>query len=105
VTYNYLFTNVDIEVQILTEEDLINFESVDFPSISNSSMLDKMTPMIQIPTSILLNQLEVQGYTTIMYTFTRNLILLFVAGKRVAVVNAVTRNVHLPTDPGYGQSP
>ena len=70
-----LFTYIDIEVQILTEEDLMKLESVDFPSIYNSSMFDKMTPMIQIPTSILLNQMEVQGYATIMYTFTRNVII------------------------------
>ena len=95
---------VVIEVQIPTEEDLTNSESVDFPSISISSMFDKMSPMIQIPTSILINQIKVQGYTTVMYTFSRNVIVLFVAERRVAVVNAVTRNVHLPTDPGYGQS-
>ena len=74
VAYN-LFTYVDIEVQILTEEDLMKLESVDFPSISNSSMFDKMTPMIQIPTPILINQMEVQGYKTIMYTFTINVII------------------------------
>jgi len=55
---------VVIEVQIPTEEDLTNSESVDFPSISISSMFDKMSPMIQIPTSILINQIKVQGYTT-----------------------------------------
>ncbi|XP_065903420.1 uncharacterized protein [Dysidea avara] len=76
--------NIVIEVQIPTEEYLKNVESVNFPSVLNTignNMFDKMTPMIQIPNSILLNQITVQG-------------------RRIAVVNAVSRNVHLSTDPG-----
>ena len=42
----------------------MNIESVSFPSVLNTAgnkMFDKMTPMIQIPSSILLNQIIAQG--------------------------------------------
>jgi len=98
------FINVVIEVQIPTEEDLMNVESVDFPSILNTTsnnVFNEMTPMIQIPAPILTNQIRDQGCKNKIHTFT---IISFAAGRRVAVVNIVTRNVHLPTNPGYGQS-
>jgi len=64
VLYNLFYFNVVIEVQIPTEEDLMNVESVDFPSIFNATsnnMFNEMTPMIQIPASILTNQIRDQG--------------------------------------------
>ena len=60
------FVIVVIEVQILTEEVLMNIDSVVFPSTLNTSsndMFDKMAPMIRIPASILINQITEQGYT------------------------------------------
>ena len=45
------------------EEDLINVTSIQFPTVTNTSdndslVFDNMTPMIEIPTSIILRQLE-----------------------------------------------
>jgi len=95
--YNF---NVVIEVQTPTEEDLLNVESVDFPSNFNTTsnnVFNEMTPMIQIPAPILTNQIRDQGCRN----KTHMLISSFAAGRRVAVVNSVTRNAHLPTNPGY----
>lgn len=57
-TYNYLV----IEAQIPAEEDLRTKESIQFPTIntlSNDSLvLSDRTPMIEIPTTIVLRELE-----------------------------------------------
>ena len=52
-----------IEAQIPKEEDLINITSIQFPTVTNTSdndslVFDNMTPMIEIPTSIVLRELE-----------------------------------------------
>ena len=57
------FNCLVIEAQILMEEDLINVTSIQFPTVTNTSdndslVFDNMTPMIEIPTSIILRQLE-----------------------------------------------
>ena len=49
------------------EEDLINKTSIQFPTVTNTSdndsfLFDDMTPMIEIPTSIVLRQLEEGKY-------------------------------------------
>ena len=49
------------------QEDLESKESIQFPAITNASTddplpLDSMTPMIEIPTSIVLRQLEEGTY-------------------------------------------
>jgi len=65
--YNLFYFNVVIEVQIPTEEDLMNVESVDFPSIFNTTsnnMFNEMIPMIQIPAPILINKIRDQGCKT-----------------------------------------
>ena len=67
----FVFTNIVIDVQIPTKEDLLQTESVNFPSVSNtpnnSIMLDKMAPGIQIPSSIIINQISEQGYASIVH--------------------------------------
>ena len=60
---NYLV----IEAQIPREEDLRNKTSFNFPDVTNSptnvsSAFGSMTPMIEIPTSIILKQLEQGTY-------------------------------------------
>ena len=62
LTHMY-FNCLVIEAQILMEEDLINVTSIQFPTVTNTSdndslVFDNMTPMIEIPTSIILRQLE-----------------------------------------------
>ena len=57
------FVCVVIGVQIPLEEDLINKTSIQFPTVTNTSDNDNlvfgdMTPMIEIPTTILLRELE-----------------------------------------------
>ena len=57
------FNCLVIEAQIPMEEDLINVTSIQFPTVTNTSdndslVFDNMTPMIEIPTSIILRQLE-----------------------------------------------
>ena len=57
------FNCLVIEAQIPMEEDLINITSIQFPTVTNTSdndslVFDDMTPMIEIPTSIILRQLE-----------------------------------------------
>ena len=57
--FNYLV----IEAQIPVQEDLESKESIQFPAVTNTSTndplpFDSMTPMIEIPTSIVLRQLE-----------------------------------------------
>ena len=57
------FNCLVIEAQIPMEEDLINITSIQFPTVTNTSdndslVFDNMTPMIEIPTSIILRQLE-----------------------------------------------
>ena len=59
----YLYTYVVIEVQIPMEEDLMNKTSVQFPTVTDTSDNDSfvfgdMTPMIEIPTTIILRMLE-----------------------------------------------
>ena len=62
-TCMYLYTYVVIEVQIPMEEDLMNKTSVQFPTVTDISDNDSfifgdMTPMIEIPTTIILRELE-----------------------------------------------
>ena len=57
--FNYLV----IEAQIPVQEDLESKESIQFPAVTNTSTnvplpFDSMTPMIEIPTSIVLKQFE-----------------------------------------------
>ena len=52
-----------IEAQIPIEEDLQNISSIQFPTVTNTSTDDSlvfgsMTPMIEIPSTIILRQLE-----------------------------------------------
>ena len=52
-----------IEAQIPMEEDLINKKSIQFPTVTNTSendslVFDNMTPMIEIPTTIILRELQ-----------------------------------------------
>ena len=59
----YLYTYVVIEVQIPMEEDLMNKTSVQFPTVTDTSdnnafVFGDMTPMIEIPTTIILRELE-----------------------------------------------
>ena len=56
------------------EEDLINKTSIQFPTVTNTSdndsfLFDDMTPMIEIPTSIVLRQLEEGEYVYNNYVF------------------------------------
>ena len=68
--FNYLV----IEAQIPIQEDLESKESIQFPAVTvvtntstdDSLPFDSMTPMIEIPTSIVLRQLE-EG--TCIYTY------------------------------------
>ena len=60
------FNCLVIEAQIPMEEDLINVTSIQFPTVTNTSdndslVFDNMTPMIEIPTSIIIRQLEEGG--------------------------------------------
>ena len=74
------FAIVVIEVQIPTEEDLMNNGSVVFPSIyniSSNSTFGEMTPMIRIPNSILIAQIREQGYANNIYKL-KFIMLLFV---------------------------
>ena len=57
------FVCVVIEVQIPMEDDLLNKASIQFPTVTNISDNDSlvfgdMTPMIKIPTTIILRELE-----------------------------------------------
>ena len=57
------FVCVVIGVQIPMEEDLINKTSIQFPTVTNTSdngnlVFGDMTPMIEIPTTIILRELE-----------------------------------------------
>ena len=57
------FVCVVIEVQIPMEEDLLNKASIQFPTVTNISDNDSLvfgdiTPMIKIPTTIILRELE-----------------------------------------------
>ena len=59
--YGYIF--IVIEAQVPTEEDLRRKTSIQFPSVTNMSndvtlVFGNMTPMIEIPSSIVLRQLE-----------------------------------------------
>ena len=52
-----------IEAQIPMEEDLINKTAIQFPTVTDTSDNDSlvfgnMTPMIEIPTTIVLRELE-----------------------------------------------
>ena len=52
-----------IEAQIPKEEDLINKTSIQFPAVTDTSSNDSlvfgsMTPMIEIPTTMILRLLE-----------------------------------------------
>ena len=57
------FVCVVIGVQIPMEDDLLNKASIQFPTVTNISDNDSlvfgdMTPMIEIPTTIILRELE-----------------------------------------------
>ena len=61
------FVYVVIEVQIPIEEDLLNKTSIQFPTVTNTSdngylVFGNMTPMIEIPTMIILRELEKGEY-------------------------------------------
>ena len=52
-----------IEAQIPMEEDLINKTSIQFPTVTNTSendslVFDNMASMIEIPTSIIIRELQ-----------------------------------------------
>ena len=56
------------------EEDLINKTSIQFPAVTdtsdnNSLVFGNMTPMIEIPTSIILRQLELEEGTHICIAY------------------------------------
>ena len=60
-----------IEAQIPMEEDLINKTSIQFPTVTNTSendslVFDNMAPMIEIPTTIILRELQEGLYYYIM---------------------------------------
>ncbi|XP_065911114.1 adhesion G protein-coupled receptor L3-like [Dysidea avara] len=77
-------SNVLLDIQVPTEEELLNTETFNFPSFSNTSdsnTFNGTIPMIEIPTAEILNQIRNEG-------------------RRIAIVNGVIRNSHLPTDPG-----
>ena len=81
--FNYLV----IEAQIPVQEDLENKESIQFPAVTavtNTStndplLFDSMTPMIEIPTSIVLRQLEEGTYILLMHISVCILLLSFIA--------------------------
>ena len=57
------FVYVVIEVQIPMEEELITKASIQFPAVTNTSdndslVFSSMTPMIEIPSTIILRELE-----------------------------------------------
>ena len=61
------FVYVVIEVQIPIEEDLLNKTSIQFPTVTNTSdnghsVFGNMTPVIIIPTTIILRELEKGEY-------------------------------------------
>ncbi|XP_065901795.1 adhesion G protein-coupled receptor L4-like [Dysidea avara] len=70
--------NIAIEVLIPTEESLMTLESIMLPD-TNSSTFGNMTPMFQIPTTVILNQMNKEG-------------------RRVPIISTITRNSYLPTD-------
>ena len=61
------FAYIVIEVQILMEEDLLHKTSIQFPTVTNTSdnghlVFGDMTPVIVIPTTIILRELEEGEY-------------------------------------------
>ena len=61
--YGYIIHYIVIEAQIPMQEDLRRKTSIQFPSVTNMSndvtmVFGNMTPMIEIPSSIILRQLE-----------------------------------------------
>ena len=61
--YGYIVHYIVIEAQIPLQEDLRRKTSIQFPSVTNMSndvtmVFGNMTPMIEIPSSIVLRQLE-----------------------------------------------
>ena len=61
--YGYIVHYIVIEAQILMQEDLRRKTSIQFPSVTNMSndvtmVFGNMTPMIEIPSSIILRQLD-----------------------------------------------
>ena len=61
-----------IEAQIPMQEDLESKTSIQFPAVTNTStnvslIFGDMTPMIEIPTSIVLKQLQEGMYIVYMY--------------------------------------
>ena len=92
---------VVLDIQVPTEEELLNTETFNFPSFSNTSdsnTFNGTIPMIEIPTAEILNQIRNEGY---IIDYIVSNVPKFITGRRIAIVNGVIRNSHLPTDPGY----
>ena len=58
-------TFLAIEVVVLAEENLMTMESIALPDI-NSPAIRNMSPMFQIPSAVLLNQMEREGIINIV---------------------------------------
>jgi len=68
------FYIIVIGAQIATQENLENISNVEFPqpdSNINFMMFGNMTPMIQIPSSVIINQIAEEGmfYLICYYVF------------------------------------
>jgi len=56
-----------IEVVVLAEENLMTMESITLPDV-NSPAIRNVSPMFQIPSTVLLNQMEREGIINIVLT-------------------------------------
>jgi len=60
-----IYFDVVIEVQIPTNENLMNIKSISFPTVistsNSSSVFSNMTTRIQIPSTVIINQIRNEG--------------------------------------------
>ncbi|XP_065917797.1 latrophilin-like protein LAT-2 isoform X3 [Dysidea avara] len=72
--------NIAIEVVIPTEENLMMMENIPLPN-ATSSAFGKRSPMFQVPSAVIMNQMQKEG-------------------RRVPIISIIARNSHLPTNIG-----
>ena len=61
-----------IETQIPTEEDLMEVNSIQFPSpteIENAVRFNNMTPVVEIPADIIIQRIEIEGPGNILHNY------------------------------------